>query len=65
MFVFVTLCISDMKGIIDVKECTEYADISTIYHSCKTKELCKCANDIRKQIKLRYDQEIFLQNKSI
>ena len=39
-----------MKSILDGKECIEYTDNSTIYCSCKTKELCKCANYTEKRL---------------
>ena len=44
-YAFLTWAVSYM-----VKKCIEYADNSTTYHSCKTKELRKCANDIEKQL---------------
>ena len=37
-----------MKSFLNGK--LEYADNSTIYHSFKAKEWCKCVNDIEKQL---------------
>ena len=40
------LCVADMKSILHGSKCIQYADNSTIYRSCKIKNIGKCSNEI-------------------
>ena len=39
-----------MKNILDGSECIQYADDSTIYHSCKIRNINKCSNEIENDL---------------
>ena len=38
------------KNILDGSECIQHADDSTIYHSCKIKNINKCSNEIESDL---------------
>ena len=44
------LCIADMKNILDGSECIQYADDSTIYQSCKIKNINKYSKKIERDL---------------
>ena len=45
------LCVANMKHILNVSECIQYADDSTIYCSCKIKNIDKRSNQIERDLK--------------
>ena len=44
------LCVAGMKSILNGSECIKYADDSTIYCSCKIKNINKCSNEIESDL---------------
>ena len=40
------LCVADMKNILSKGQCIQYAEDSTIYRSCKAKEVTKCSSGL-------------------
>ena len=44
--VLFNLCVADMKSILNGSKHIQYADDSTIYRSCKIKNIDKCSNEI-------------------
>ena len=44
------LCVDDMKSILNGSEFIQYADDSTIYRSCKIKNINKCSNEIESDL---------------
>ena len=50
--VLFNLYVADMKNILNGSECIQYADDSTIYCSCKTKNINKCSNEIESDLNI-------------
>ena len=48
--VLFNLCVADMNNILDGSECIQFADDSTIYLSCKIKNINKCSNKIESDL---------------
>ena len=48
--VLFNLCVADMKSILNGSKCIQYADDSTIYRSCKIKNIDKCSNEIESDL---------------
>ena len=46
------LCVPDMINILSESQCIQYADDSTIYKSCKAKEVTKCSSELENELKL-------------
>ena len=46
------LCVADMTNILSESQCIQYADDSTIYGSCKAKEVTKCSSELENELKL-------------
>ena len=46
------LCVADMTNILSESQCIQYADDSTIYRSCKAKEVTKYSIVLENQLKL-------------
>ena len=46
------LCVADMTNILSESQCIQYADDSTIYRSCKAKEVTKCSSELENELKL-------------
>ena len=46
------LCVADMTNILSESQCIQYADDSTIYGSCKAKEVTKCSSELGNELKL-------------
>ena len=44
------LCVGDIKNMLDGNECILYVDDSTIYRSCKIKNINKCSNEIESEL---------------
>ena len=45
-------CVADMTNILSESQCIQYADDSTIYKSCKAKEVTKCSSELENELKL-------------
>ena len=45
------LCVADMANILSESQCIKYADDSTIYRSCKAKEVTKCFGELENELK--------------
>ena len=41
-----------MTNILSESQCIQYADDSTIYKSCKAKEVTKCSSELENELKL-------------
>ena len=48
--VLFNFCVADMKSILNGSECIQYADDSTVYRSCKIKNINKCSNKIESDL---------------
>ena len=46
------LFVEDMTNIVSERQCIRYADDSTIYKSCKAKEVTKCSSELENELKL-------------
>ena len=46
------LCRADMINTLSESQCIPYADDSTIYKSCKAKEVTKCSSELENDLKL-------------
>ena len=46
------LCVADMTNILTESQYIQYADDSTIYESCKVKEVTKCSSELENELKL-------------
>ena len=44
------LCVADMKNILSKSQCIQYAEDSTIYRSCKAKEVTKCSSGLENEL---------------
>ena len=44
------LYVTDIKSILNGSECIQYADESTVDHSCKIKNINKCSNKIKSDL---------------
>ena len=49
--VLFNLCVADMKSILNDSKCIHYADESTIYRSCKIKNIDECSKKIESDLK--------------
>ena len=46
------LFVEDMTNIVSERQCIRYVDDSTIYKSCKAKEITKCSSEVENRLKL-------------
>ena len=46
------LCVADLTNILSESQCIQYTDDSTIYRSCKAKEVTKCSSELENELKL-------------